>query len=139
MSSNGGFMGSIGLLVLRVGVSAILFGGHGWTKILNFAERSRSFPDPLHVGSVASFWLVVSAEVFCTTLVALGLFTRAAAVPIIGFLSIAFFIHHAADPFRQKELALVFLVPFVAIFFLGPGKFALDTWIGLRLKKGGGD
>ena len=71
MASNGGFMSSIGLLVLRVGVSAILFSGHGLTKVLNFAERSRSFPDPLHVGSTASFWLVVLAEVFCTTLVAL--------------------------------------------------------------------
>ena len=139
MASNGGFMGSIGLLVLRLGASAILFGGHGWAKITHISERARSFPDPLNMGSMASFWLVVIAEVFCTTLVALGLFTRAAAIPIIGFFSIAFFIHHAQDPFKQKELALVFLVPFVAIFFLGPGKFALDAWIAVRLKKGSGD
>jgi putative oxidoreductase len=136
MASNGGFMGSLGLLVLRVGTSAILFGAHGWAKIANFAERSRSFPDPINIGSTPSFWLVVTAEVFCTTLVALGLFTRAATIPLIGFFSIAFFIHHAPDPFRQKELALVFLFVYAAIFALGPGKFALDTWISVRLKKG---
>ena len=141
MASNGGGMtSSIGLLVLRVGMAGLLLGAHGWGKITHIAERAGSFPDPIHVGSTVSFWLVVIAEVFCSAFVALGLFTRAATVPIIGFLSVAFFIHHAADPFPRREMALVYLVPFVALFFLGPGKFALDAWIKVKVQsKGGGD
>jgi putative oxidoreductase len=141
MSSNGGSMtSSIGLLVLRVGVAGLLFCAHGWGKITHIADRAKSFPDPLHLGSTPSFWLVVLAEVFCTPLVALGLFTRAATIPIIGFLSVAFFIHHAADPFPRRELAVLFLIPFVALFFTGPGRFALDAWIKVKVQsKGGGD
>ena len=136
MGSNGdNLTGSIGLLLLRVGTAGVLFFGHGLNKVTHIATGARGFPDPLHIGSAASFGLVVFAEAVCTLFVALGLFTRFALVPIIGFLTIAFFIHHAPDPFRQKELALVFLVPFTALFFTGPGKFALDTWISLRVGK----
>ena len=136
MGSNGDtVMGSIGLFVLRVGTAALLFGAHGWDKVTHIAARAKSFPDPLHVGSPASFGLVLFAEVVCTLFVALGLFTRAAVIPIIGFLGVAFFVYLAHEPFQQKELAIVYLVPFVAIFFTGPGRFALDSWVGLRRKK----
>ena len=134
MGSNGGTLtGSIGLLVLRVGMAGLLFLGHGWGKITHIKEYSGGFPDPLHFGSTISFWLVVLAEVFCTPFVAAGLFTRAALIPIIGFLSIAFFIHHAADPFPRRELAIVYLVAFVALFLVGPGRFALDAWIKVKV------
>ena len=136
MASNGDTLtGSIGLFVLRVGAAGLLFCAHGWSKVTHIAQMSKSFPDPLHVGSPASFGLVVFAEAVCTLFVALGFFTRAAVIPIVGFLGVAFFIHHAQDPFQKKELAIVYLVPFVALFFTGPGRFALDSWIGLRRKK----
>ena len=136
MGSNGDtLMGSIGLLVLRVGTAGVLFFGHGLAKVTNLAQGAKSFPDPLHLGSATSFGLVVFAEAVCTLFVALGLFTRFALLPIIGFLTVAFFIYHAPDPFRQKELALAFLVSFVTLFFTGPGKFALDSWIGVRVGK----
>jgi putative oxidoreductase len=136
MASNGDTLtGSIGLLALRLGMAALLFGAHGLDKVTHLAARAKGFPDPLHLGSHASFGLVVSAEAVCTLFVALGLFTRAAVIPIIGFLGVAFFVQHAQDPFPQKELAMVYLVPFVALFFTGPGRFALDAWIGLRRKK----
>jgi len=69
----------------------------------------------------------------------IGLFSRAVTIPIIGFLSIAFFIHHAHDRWQRRELALVYLIPFVALFFLGPGKFALDAWIKVKVASKGGD
>ena len=134
MSSNGGSTTtSIGLLVLRVGVAGLLLCGHGWGKITHIAAMAPSFPDPIHLGSVPSFWLVVTAEVLCSSLLVLGLFSRAATIPIIGFLSIAFFIHHAHDPWQKREMALVYLIPFVTLFFTGPGKFALDAWIRVKV------
>jgi len=134
MGSNGDTLkGSIGLLVLRVGMAALLFWGHGLGKVAHLAERAKDFPDPLNVGSATSLGLVVFAEVLCALFVALGLFTRFAVMPLIGLFLVLVFIHHASDPWKQKELAMVYLVPFVALFFTGPGKFALDSWIALRV------
>ena len=134
MGSNGDTLkGSIGLLVLRVGVSGLLLFGHGLSKVTRLAELSKVFPDPLHVGSAMSLGMTVFAEVLCTLFVALGLFTRFAVMPLIVMFLVLVFIHHASDPWKQKELAMVFLVPFVALFFTGPGKFALDSWISLRV------
>jgi putative oxidoreductase len=140
MASNGGTVtSSIGLFLLRVGMGGLLLCGHGWGKITHIASMAKSFPDPIHLGSTISFWLVVIAEVPCATLVALGLFTRAATVPIVGFLSVAFFINHAADPWTKRELAIVYLVPFLTLFFTGPGGFALDAWIKVKVSSKGGD
>ena len=134
MGSNGDTLkGSIGLLVLRVGMAGLLFWGHGMDKIMHLAERARSFPDPLHVGHNVSFGLVVFAEVVCTVFVGVGLFTRWALVPIIGFLCVAFFIYLAHDPWKVKELAMVYLVPFIGLLFTGPGKFAFDSWIRVKV------
>ena len=135
MSSNGDTLTrSIGLLVLRLGMAGLLLLGHGWDKVTHLAARARSFPDPLHIGGPASFGLVVFAETACALFVALGLFTRAALIPIILFLCVAFFLYLGHEPFSQKELAIVYLVPFIALFLTGPGRFALDSWITLRRK-----
>ena len=140
MASNGGTLsGSIGLFALRVGMAGSLFCAHGWTKITHIADMASSFPNPIHLGSTVSFWMVTFAEVFCSAFVAIGLFSRAATVPIIGFLSIAFFVHHAHDPWQKREMALIYLIPFVALFFTGPGKFALDAWIKVKVASKGGD
>ena len=134
MGSNGDTLrGSIGLLVLRAGASAMLFCGHGLSKVMRLSQLARDFPDPLHVGSAASLGLVVFAEVLCTLFVALGLFTRFALIPIVILFLVLVFVHHAQDPWKDKELAMLYLVPFVALFFTGPGKLALDSWISVRM------
>jgi len=121
---------SIGLLVLRVGMSALLFLKHGWPKALNFAERTQTFSDPLGVGSGMSLTLVVFAEFVCSTLVALGLLTRLACIPIIIFTLVAVFVQHAADPFAKKELAIVYGISYLALLLTGPGRFSFDALIG---------
>jgi putative oxidoreductase len=137
MASNGdNWMGSLGLLVLRVGMGGLLLCAHGWDKVTHMAARAKTFPDPLHIGSAMSFGLVVFAETACALFVALGLFTRAALIPIIIFLCVGFFVYLAPQPWGQKEMAIVYLVPFLALFFTGAGRFALDSWIGLRRKSG---
>ena len=134
MGSNGDTLkGSIGLLVLRVGTAGLLLFGHGLSKATRVAELSGSFPDPLHLGSAVSLGLTVFAEVLCSLFVVLGLFTRFALVPLIVMFFVLVFIHHASDPWKQKELAMAYVVPFVALFFTGPGNFALDSWISLRV------
>jgi putative oxidoreductase len=117
---------SLGLLVLRVGAAALLICGHGWPKLSHFAARSATFADPLHVGHSMSLGLVLFAEVACSFLVLIGLATRAALVPILIFFGVAIFVQHGGAPFVQKELALVYALPFLALLVMGPGRFSLD-------------
>lgn len=130
MARSSGLARNIGLLILRVGASVTLFLGHGWPKITHFGELADKFANPIGVGPTMSLVLVVFAEVFCTALVALGLLTRLFAVPIVIFFTVAVFIQHLHDPFRQKELAVVFGIVFFSLLLTGPGRFSLDGWLG---------
>jgi putative oxidoreductase len=120
---------SIGLLLLRVGAGALLLFGHGLPKLLHWSERVSSFANPIGLGSQVSFSLVVFAEVVCAAAVVLGIATRLAAGPIIFFLLVAAFVQNGPGSFSDKELALVYLVPFVTLTLTGGGHYALDTLI----------
>jgi putative oxidoreductase len=122
-------LNSIGLLVLRVGAGGLLFFGHGLPKLVHWSERVHRFANPIGLGPEVSFSLVVFAEVVCALAVALGLATRVAAAPIVFFMLVAAFVQNAAEPFSEKELALVYLVPFAALTLTGGGHYALDTII----------
>lgn len=122
-------MHDLGLLFLRLSFCLLLFFNHGWPKLIHFGERADTFSDPLGVGSTASLVLALVSEVGCSLLVAFGIFTRYAVIPpIIMFLVILMFVH-GDDPFATKELALVFLFPFIVLLLTGPGRFSLDRTI----------
>ena len=117
----------VGLLILRA--SCGLMATHGWSKFIHFAERSVKWPDPFHVTPPVSLGLTVFAELVCTLLVVVGLYTRLALVPLIICMAVAVFIIHGDDPFGDKEHALLFLLPYLALMFTGPGKYSLDRVI----------
>jgi putative oxidoreductase len=117
----------LGLLVLRLGLAVPLLWLHGWGKLMHFGERSDSFADPIGLGPMPSLALIVFAEVFCSALVALGLFTRWAAIPPAIGLAVAFFVQHAGDPFGERELPFLYMVGFAALALLGGGRFAVET------------
>lgn len=131
-------MASFGLLLLRVGAGALLLYGHGWAKLTHFSERAARFADPLHVGTPASLALVVFAEVFCSVAVALGLFTRLAVVPLLIFFAVAIFIQDPHGSFDDKELALLYAVPFLTLLFTGGGRYELGGWLVKKLGGGKG-
>src|SRR5262245_44204266 len=120
---------SFGLLLLRLGAGVMMIYGHGWEKLLGFAEKSGGFPDPLGIGHTASLAGTVGAEVFCAALVAIGLATRLAALPLVFTMAIAGFVINAGAPWSDKELAVIYLVPFAALVFTGPGMYSFDAKI----------
>lgn len=115
------------LLLLRLTAGGIMLAAHGWSKFLAYQKMSATFPDPFGVGSAVSLGLVVFAEFICAALVAIGLFTRLAAIPLIVTMVVAAFHIHAADPWKKKELAVIYLVMYVVIFLMGPGKYSLQN------------
>ncbi|MDX1644308.1 MAG: DoxX family protein [Thermoanaerobaculia bacterium] len=116
----------IGKLILRVLPSLTFFGGHGLGKLLGFAERAGKFADPFGLGSEVSLALMVLAEAICSIAVALGIFTRWATIPPIIGMSVALLWAHSGLIFGEGEKAYLYLVVYLAILVLGPGRLSLD-------------
>lgn len=119
---------SIAILILRASFGLLLL-THGWPKLMNFAQKYSSFPDPLHVGSKISLGLVIFAECFCSILIILGLGTRFAAIPLMIAMFVIAFIINASHPVADRELATLYLSAFTAIMILGAGRYSLDKAI----------
>ena len=119
------------LLLLRVS-SSLMMVTHGWPKIVNFSDYLNRFADPLGLGPALSLQATIFAEFFCSILVALGLLTRVAVLPLIFTMVVVAFIVHGGDAFGDKELSLLYLVIFAVLFITGPGKYSLDKKIGKK-------
>jgi putative oxidoreductase len=115
----------VALLILRVGSGAMML-THGVPKLLNFSQRMHSFSDPFHIGSPAALTLAVFAEVICSALLIAGYFTRFALIPLIILTATIVFLVSWHSPFAKQELAVFYLVSFLALFFAGPGKYSFD-------------
>ena len=119
-----------GLLVLRLWLGLSLLLLHGKAKLLDFADLSHKFPDPLGIGSTASLVLALFAELVCSGLLALGLVTRFAALSAAIMLGVAFFMVHKASlamgP-HSGELAFIYLAGLVTVVIAGPGCLSLDA------------
>jgi putative oxidoreductase len=125
---------NIGLLLFRL-IIGIFMLMHGLQKITNFEMLSTIFPDPLGIGASASLILIILAEVGCSLLIIFGIFTRLAAIPPMFGMAVAAFMVHANDPFSVKEIAFLYLFLYVALLFLGAGKYSIDYLLTKHLTK----
>lgn len=131
-----GIWTSLGLLTMRLSCGGMLLVGHGWRKLADFSQIASRFPDPLGLGSATtSLALAVFAEVFCAAAVMLGFATRLAAIPVVVTMFVAAFVVHANDPWSEKELAVLFAVPFLTLVLTGAGKFSLDETLWRRFRR----
>lgn len=115
---------NVGLAVLRIGASALML-THGYGKLLKLIN-GEGFGNPIGIGATPSLFLTVIGEFVCPFLIIIGFKTRWAAIPTAITMAVAAFVVHGADPFKKKELALIYLLIFVVIALLGPGKYSID-------------
>ncbi|GEQ86584.1 hypothetical protein ULMS_20920 [Patiriisocius marinistellae] len=115
----------IGLLFLRLTFSAMML-THGIPKLMKLIQGNMEFGDPIGIGSVPSFILIVIAEVICPLLIIIGYRTRIASIPVVIAMGVAAFIVHGADALATKEKALLYLFAFASITLLGPGRHSVD-------------
>ncbi len=124
---------SWGLLVMRITFGLGMAIGHGLPKLQKFSDIQSSFADPLGIGSTASLASAVLVEVLFGLLFALGLLTRVSTLPLIFTMGVAAFLVHGADPLfakgPSKEMALLYLLAYVAVLITGPGKYSIDEHI----------
>lgn len=116
---------SVILLLLRVFIGILML-THGWAKLSNFENLFHTFSDPIGMGSEISLILTLSAEVGCSVLLILGVFTRLVTLPLAFTMCVAIFIVHANDPFAVKELPMLYLSIYTTLFFLGGGRYSLS-------------
>lgn len=116
----------VGYLILRVGAGGTMLYQHGLPKLIGFGDKMDTFSDPFGVSPAFSLALITFAEFFCAALVILGLWTRLATIPLIIGMAVAAFMVHGDDPFKKKEMAVVYMVIFMAIFFFGSGRYAVN-------------
>lgn len=119
---------SIGLFLLRAAAGGLMI-PHGYMKLQKFSEFAPQFADPFHIGSQLSLSLCIFAELFCSILIILGLFTRFACIPQIINMAVAVFVAHKGEIFGDGEHGTLYLAIFAALLFTGPGRFSLDKLI----------
>lgn len=108
---------------------------HGLPKFDKLMAGNIQFADPFGIGAAPSLMLTVFAEVVCSVLLILGLFTRFASIPLIITMLVAIFFAHGSDPFARKELAILYLILFIGFLILGAGRFSIDRLIAGKGKR----
>jgi putative oxidoreductase len=124
---------SVGLAWLRI-LAGSGIATHGFGKIFGghmegFAQgvAQMGFPVPALFA-----WAAALSEFAGGICVAVGIGTRIAALFIFGTMSVALFLHHAADPFDVKELAYLYWSIAGALIMLGGGAYTLPSLIARR-------
>ena len=132
---------SIGIFALRVMIGLMMLVGHGIPKVKHFdaiLEKGFPVPDffPLKAMSPAvSLMATIGAEVGAAAFIILGLCTRPAAF-VLGFTMVVAAFHVLAkvpffysppDALVAKELALMYLIPCLALVLTGAGSYSFDA------------
>jgi putative oxidoreductase len=120
---------NIAMLVLRVGLAAMML-PHGYDKLIHFGTYQKDFINLFGIGSGTSLGLDIFAELFCSIFLLIGLFTRLATIPLIIAMGVAVYKAHKLQIFGEGEHAAMYIVGFLVILLLGPGKISVDGMTG---------
>lgn len=117
-----------GLLVLRVSLGLSMLLLHGKMKLMGFSALAPKFEGIYGLPGNVNLGLAVFAEVACSVLLVLGLLTRFAALLLTITMATAFFLKHgmALSGANSGELALLYLIGYVTLFFAGAGRISMD-------------
>ncbi|UBM58944.1 DoxX family protein [Marinilongibacter aquaticus] len=120
------FKVDVAILILRVGISLLML-THGYSKFEKILHGDFSFGDPLGMGAGLSLILTTFAEFFCSILVIFGLFTRPALIFLMFTMMVVVFIVKGGQGIAEMERGLLFLIPYISLFILGPGRLSMDA------------
>ncbi len=121
-----------GLLLLRLGLGGVFIVMHGWGKITDpgkwewlgsqIGDLGLPVVAPKFFGFMAAF-----AEFGGGILLVLGLLFRPAAFLLLCVMIVAVAHHATAEPPESFNHPLEVGIVFLALVFIGPGRFALDS------------
>lgn len=117
----------LSILMMRVSIGCLMLFAHGLPKIQNYAGYSQGFPDPIGLGVELSLIMAIFTEVVLSIFLILGLFTRFSTLGLAITMIVAIVGVHLNDPWNKIEFALLYLLPYIAIFISGAGRYSLDS------------
>ncbi len=122
---------TLGLLRVFIGLSLMLVHGSGKIPVSEgFVEHigSLGFPIPIFFA-----WAAALSEYVGALLLAIGLFTRPAALMVGATMFVAAFVNHGDDPFAVAEKAYLYFAIALLFAVLGSGKYGIDSIIRRKL------
>lgn len=123
-----------GILLLRVGVG-VMFMAHGWPKLTagpgTWLDLGKNLTiiglDVGPVGFKVFGFLAMAAELGGGFLVLIGLLFRPALLMLLATMAMALTMHiHGGDGFARWNPAAEAATIFLALMFIGPGRFSVD-------------
>jgi len=117
----------LGLLLLRLWFGGVLAINHGLPKLGHMAGFAAGVAEMGLPAPTLMAYAAVAAELVGGLMLAAGLGTRLAAVPVTLTMLVAAFVRHAADPFMKKEFALAYGVVALVLLITGPGRYSVDA------------
>ncbi|WBS00886.1 DoxX family protein [Pseudoduganella sp. SL102] len=115
-----------GLLFARLAGAALLLWVHGLPKLLHWQQELAHIDDPLHLGRGVTLACALFAEVLCPFLIAAGLFTRLACLPVLFLLGVSMVLVHPDWSIEQGQFGWLLLIVFGTIALAGAGRWSLD-------------
>jgi putative oxidoreductase len=112
-----------------------LIKAHGLPKLIHFKHTLIHIPDPFGLGGEFSTYYAIFTNVFCAFLVAIGLFTRMAALFILSITLTGLFIIHISDSAKIQDSPFIYSIIFSFIAYMGSGKYSFDTIFIKGIKK----
>lgn len=127
----------LGLLLIRI-IIGLLMAFYGYEKLIHFETMAASDFWAKNVNFLGftgkvPLALTIFAELFCSLLLLIGLFTRLALLPLLicmGFIIVAimqFSVLNSGDNGYEFNTAFVYFIIYLALFFTGSGKYSLDN------------
>ena len=124
-----------GLLILRVGIGLFVALMHGWSKLTGgpemWTQLGGTIDQVFGLNVLPVFWgfMAMLAEFIGGLLVTFGLLFRPALLLLIINMAVAATMHITTGQ-GSPELALVYGITWLALFFTGPGRYSLDAAFG---------
>ena len=122
---------SFGLLILRISIGTMLI-HHGYEKTADIKNFADAFVRPIGIPfPILSSYIAAYSEIYGSWLVIVGLFTRFAALSIVGTIGVAIYhaIVTAGFNIYLLELLILYMGGSLCILLLGSGDFAIDRFL----------
>ena len=119
-------MNNIALLLIRIVFAGSMLYGHGLSKFYRLIEGNLSFANPIGIGEAPTLVLAFFSEFLAPLFILVGYKTKIFSFFPAATMFVAAFIVHLSDPFARKEKAILFLIGFIVIMMMGPGKYSID-------------
>lgn len=117
----------LGLLYARLAGAALLLAVHGLPKLLHWRTELAHIDDPLGLGPALTLACALLAEIVCPVLIAVGLFTRLACLPVLFLLGVSMVLVHPDWTLEQGQFGWLLIVVFGTVALGGAGRFSVDA------------